>query len=80
MSASLVIRNIGQLLTMNPNSGGKGDGNADPVAGLGILFDGAIAIEDEQILWAGKDEALAEAISLTEDTQSMPAAVRPCRV
>jgi imidazolonepropionase len=73
MSASLVIRNIGQLLTMNPNSGGKGDGNADPVAGLGIIFDGAIAIEDEQILFAGKDDALAEAVSLTADTQVIDA-------
>lgn len=71
--ADLVIKNIGQLLTMNPASGGRGDAGADPVAGLGLLINAAVAVKGERIAWVGRDRELAEAVTIDADCQVIDA-------
>jgi len=71
--ADLVIRNIGQLLTMDPASGGRGDAGADPVAGLGLVINAAVAIKGELILWTGRERELAAAVSVDEETEIIDA-------
>ncbi len=71
--ADLVIRNIGQLLTMDPASGGRGDAAADPVAGLGLVINAAVAIKGERILWTGRERELAAAVSIDAKTVSIDA-------
>lgn len=73
--ADLIIKNIGQLLTMDPASGGTGDA-ADPVAGLGLILDAAIAVQGEQILFAGKEADLSGPVDLTAETEVIDAAGR----
>jgi len=73
--ADLVIRNIGQLLTMDPTSGGVGDA-ADPLAGLGLILDAAVAVQGEQILFAGKESDLSAPVELTEKTEVIDAGGR----
>ena len=73
--ADLVIKNIGQLLTMDPTSGGTGDA-ADPVAGLGLILDAAIAVQAEQILFAGKEADLSGPVALTAETEVIDAGGR----
>lgn len=73
--ADLVIKNIGQLLTMDPASGGTGDA-ADPVAGLGLILDAAIAVQGEQILFAGKEQDLPGPVAVTAETEVIDAGGR----
>ena len=73
--ADLVIRNIGQLLTMDPTSGGTGD-DADPLAGLGLILDAAVAVQGEQILFAGKESDLSAPVELTAKTEVIDAGGR----
>jgi imidazolonepropionase len=68
--ADLVIRNIGQLLTMNPASG------SDPLAGLGLILDAAVAVQGEQILFAGKESDLSGPVELTPETEEIDAGGR----
>ncbi len=72
-TVDLVIRNIGQLLTMSPASGGRGDAGADPVAGLGLVLDAAVAVQGDLIHWAGKDQDLAKAVPVTDQTKIVDA-------
>ena len=62
IEAELVIRNIGQLLTMDSASGGRGDDEQDPIAGLGLILDGAVAIGNGRIVWVGRESELAQAV------------------
>ena len=73
--ADLVIKNIGQLLTMDPASGGPGDA-ADPLAGLGLILDAAVAVQGEQILFAGKESDLSGPVELTAETEVIDAGGR----
>jgi imidazolonepropionase len=73
--ADLVIKNIGQLLTMDPTSGGAGDA-ADPLAGLGLILDAAVAVQGEQILFAGKESDLSGPVELTAETEVIDAGGR----
>jgi imidazolonepropionase len=73
--ADLVIKNIGQLLSMDPTSGGTGDA-ADPVAGLGLILDAAIAVQGEQILFAGKEQDLSGPVEVTAETEVIDAGGR----
>lgn len=73
--ADLVIKNIGQLLTMDPASGGTGDA-ADPLAGLGLILDAAVAVQGEQILFAGKESDLSGPVELNDETEVIDAGGR----
>jgi len=72
-TADLLVTNIGQLLTMDPATGGRGDSQSDPMAGLGIIFDAAVAAADGRILWVGKEKELAGAVSKNEETRTVDA-------
>jgi imidazolonepropionase len=74
-TADLVIRNIGQLLSMDPAPGGAGDA-ADPVAGLGLVLDAAVAVQGEQILFAGKEADLSGPVEVTAETEWIDAGGR----
>ncbi len=56
LEADLILRNIGQMLTMEPGAG-EGD---DP--GLGLVRDGALAVAGERIVWAGPERELPGAV------------------
>ncbi len=60
--ADLIVHNIGQLLTMEAESDGRGDREADPIAGLGLVLDAAVAIAGERVLWVGRERDLAAAV------------------
>ena len=62
-TADLVIKNIGQLLTMEPASGN------DPISGLGLILDAAVAVQGEQILFAGKEADLSGPVELKPDAE-----------
>jgi len=63
-TATLILTNIGQLLTMDPASGGPGDEQRDPVSGLGLILDGALAIQGDRVIWAGRQRDLDAAVEL----------------
>jgi imidazolonepropionase len=73
--ADLIIENIGQLLSMDPTSEGTGDA-ADPVAGLGLILDAAVAVRAEQIIFAGKAADLSGPVALTAETKVIDAGGR----
>ena len=56
--AEKVLRNIGQLLTMDPAAGGPGDTARDPTAGLGLILDAAVAMAGDRIVWVGREKDL----------------------
>ncbi|HOX44795.1 MAG TPA: imidazolonepropionase [Myxococcota bacterium] len=64
-TADLVLENIGQLLTMDPASGGPGDEEHDPVAGLGLILDGALAAQGDRLVWAGRQRDLGSHVACT---------------
>jgi imidazolonepropionase len=63
-TADRVLVNIGQLLTMDPASGGPGDEAHDPVAGLGLILDGAVAFLEDRVVWAGRERDLETSVEL----------------
>ncbi len=54
----VVLRNIGQLLTMDSGDDGLGDEGKDPIAGLGLTLDAALAMGGGKVLWSGKESEL----------------------
>jgi imidazolonepropionase len=64
LKADRVIANIGQLLTMagEQEPAGRGDQDQDPVAGLGLVLDAALALCGEKVVWAGRERDLAAAV------------------
>lgn len=67
LAATLVLENIGELLTLEP---GKGDtGSSEPL--LGSLKHAAVAMEGERIVWVGPMSDLSQAVALTDDVERM---------
>ncbi len=83
LSADLVIRNIGELLTMRPDSRGRGDRPASPGgvgdevanrAALGLVQDAVVAVSGGKILAAGPRREIEPLLEEKPGAQSLDAA------
>ena len=61
----LIIKNAGELLTLSPSFKEE--------SGLGMIQNGAAAIEKGRIFWVGKTEELSGKFSLNRDGREMDA-------
>ena len=61
--ADLVLRNIGQLLTM--------DGSGD--AGIGLVSDAVVCVKNGKVLWAGPAGELDSHVSFSDSTEFVSA-------
>ncbi|HVP77459.1 MAG TPA: imidazolonepropionase [Thermodesulfobacteriota bacterium] len=65
ISVDLIIKNAGELLTLSPSFKEK--------AGLGMVQNGAVAVQRERILWVGRTEEISGKFSLSRDGREMDA-------
>jgi len=59
-----VVENIGQLLTMDPSSDNPAD-SGDPVAGLGLVINAAVAMAGGRVVWTGHQEELGQQVDIS---------------
>jgi len=67
--ATLIITNIGQLITME----GPAPRQGDDMKNIGLVENGAVAIAGEEILAAGKGEEVERDVELSEGCQAVDA-------
>jgi imidazolonepropionase len=64
ISADLVVRHIGQLLTMVPDEGTADDGGP---SSLGLRSEAALAAREGRLVWVGSDDELDQCVTYDKD-------------